>query len=419
MRSNNKSWNLHTVSRRRNKINPKPQYQRTGVWSEKMNQNLVDSLLRGYPIPKIYLKECSQDEEGGYEHEVIDGQQRLRAIWGFYNNEYGLGDISNDLPIGDQSGKKYADLSENVKDTLDVYELSIVIIDEADDQEIRDLFSRLQEGKPLTPPERRNAIPGNMRDFIDELSKSNKVFRVVYKKDTRFLYADWIAHVVCLELSKGPTDLKALNLQDMYMRNKNFKESSLSAKKIKYTLNYMADAFGLKAIPEMDIKWGFVDLYQLISLLSEEYALKDKHLLFGDFYIGFEKERRENMEDPSELLDEEHKDDWAKDLYDYIQAFKISGGEKANINQRNKVYTRKLHKEVENLAYKDPKRLFDENQKIVIWRRDDKRCKQCTKQIEFDEMQADHIKPYSKGGLTTIDNGQALCVACNLKKGSK
>lgn len=417
MKTKNKSWNLQTINRRINKINPKPQYQRTGVWSEKRNQFLIDSLLRGYDIPKIYLSECSIDD--GYLHEVVDGQQRLRAIWGFYKDEYALSDLSRDLPIGNQAGKKYSELSEDVKDKLDLMELLIVIIEEATDEEIRDLFSRLQDGVPLNPPERRNAMSGNMRDFIDYLAINNKVFRVVSKEDKRFLYADWVAHVVCLELSKGSTQVKAQDLQNMYIQYKDFDKNSTLAKKVKYTLNYMADAFKLEITPEMNIKWGFVDLYLLISLLSNEYGMQDKNLLFGTFYIGFENERRENMEDPSELIDEREADEWAKDLYDYIQAFRISGGEKNNINIRNNVYTRKLFREVENLVRKDSKRLFDENQKIVMWRRDNKKCKECGKPVEFDEMHADHIVPHSTGGLTTIENGQTLCVQCNLKKGSK
>ena len=310
-------------------------------------------------------------------------------------------------------------MDEDVKDKLDLCELSIVIIEKADDEEVRDLFSRLQDGVPLTPPERRNALLGNMRNFVDDLSTNNKVFRVVSKADKRFLYADWVAHVVCLELSKGPTQVKAQDLQNMYNNNQNFDKNSSSAKKVKYTLNYMADAFKLAITPEMNVKWGFVDIYLLISLLSNEYTLKDKNLLFGTFYIGFENERRDNMEDPAELIKEGVADEWAKDVYDYIQAFKISGGEKNNISVRNNVYTRKLFRDVGNLVRKDTKRSFDNNQKIVIWRRDNQTCKKCGCNVKFPDMHADHITPHSKGGLTTIENGQTLCAKCNLKKGDK
>ena len=178
-----KSWNLSTINRRKNKINPQPQYQRTEVWSESKKQLLMDTILRGYDIPKVYLKES---EEENFEHEVIDGQQRLRAIWEFFNNEYPLGNYSKDLPIGDVSGQKYSDLMNDILDTFELYELSIIIIKDASQEEVRDLFLRLQEGVTLNPPEKRNAMIGNMRDFISELA-SHKVFQIIPKDKKIFI----------------------------------------------------------------------------------------------------------------------------------------------------------------------------------------------------------------------------------------
>lgn len=410
MKTNIKTWNLSTVSRRESKINPQPQYQRTGVWSDKKNQLLIDTILRGYDIPKIYLTNSSDKE---YEHEVIDGQQRLKAIWGFYNNDYALGNESIDLPIGDFSGKKYNNLPSDIQDELDLYELSIVIIEQSTDTEVRDLFLRLQEGVALNTAEKRNAMIGNMRNFIADLT-SHKVFQCVPSADKRFKYADWLAHVVCLELANGATDIKAKNLKEMYQNNQKFDTDGKIAKSIKKILNYIYDSFE-EVTPELSVQWGFIDFYLLISLLTKEYILKNKNQGFASFYVGFEQERR-SVEDPADLIEE--KDIWAKDLYDYIEAFK-AGGVRRNIEKRNEVYTNKLFREILNLETKDNKRLFNKNQKTVIWRRDSGECRQCGCKVEFKNMHADHIKPHSKSGKTTIENGQTLCVKCNLSKGNK
>lgn len=166
MKINAKSWTIYTVSQRKNKINPRPQYQRAPVWNLAKKQKLIDSILRGYDIPKIYLR-ASEDED--YEHEVVDGQQRLRAIWEFRGDEYELGDESDDLPVwGDLSGLVHSQLPSEVQDKLGLFELSIVVIEEADELEVRDLFLRLQEGVTLNPAEKRNAMPGEMRNFIAE-----------------------------------------------------------------------------------------------------------------------------------------------------------------------------------------------------------------------------------------------------------
>jgi hypothetical protein len=412
MRTNIKNWNLHTVSKREKKINPQPQYQRTGVWSDKNNQLLIDTILRGYDIPKIYL---TSSTEKGFDHEVIDGQQRLKAIWGFYNDEYALGEESKNLPIGDFVGKKYSELPNDISDNLDLYELSIVIIDDTNNEEIRDLFLRLQEGKSLNPPEKRNAMTGNMRDFVADLTKHKTFQAIIPKEDKRFMYADWLAHIVCLEIAGGAVDIKAQNLKKMYEDYKDFDKESNNAKNIKKILNFIYDAFEFKT-PELNIKWGFVDFYLLISLLIRNYMVKEKHQEFASFYIGFEKERK-GVDEASDLIDAG--DSWSKDLYEYIEAFNSSGGLRKNIETRNDVYTRKLFKEIVSLDTRDNKRLFDENQKIVMWRRDDEKCKICCSEVKFLDMHADHIKPHSKGGKTTIENGQTLCASCNLKKGSK
>lgn len=410
MKTNIKTWNLSTVSRRASKINPQPQYQRTGVWSDKKNQLLIDTILRGYDIPKIYLTNSTDD---GYEHEVIDGQQRLKAIWGFYSNSYALGDASIDLPIGDFSGKKYKDLPSDIQDELDLYELSIVIIEESTEEEIRDLFLRLQEGVALNTAEKRNAMTGNMRDFIAGLT-SHRVFQCVQSADKRFKYADWLAHIVCLELAGGATDIKANNLKEMYQNNQNFDIDGKKAKSIKKILNYIYDSFE-ETTPELKVQWGFIDFYLLVSLLIKEYVLNNKNQDFAAFYIGFERERT-GVEDHAELI--EQNNPWAKDLFDYIEAFK-AGGVRKNIERRNEVYTNKLFREIINLETKDNKRFFDANQKTVIWRRDNGICKKCGCKVEFKDMHADHVNSHSKGGKTTIENGQTLCAKCNLSKGSK
>lgn len=69
---------IFSIKQRKEKIDPKPAFQRNAVWPLEKKQLLIDSLLRGYDIPKIYLRMLNNNEK--YESEVVDGQQRLRAI---------------------------------------------------------------------------------------------------------------------------------------------------------------------------------------------------------------------------------------------------------------------------------------------------------------------------------------------------
>ena len=62
------------------------EYQRGAAWSEQQQAAFVDSILRGYPIPAIFLREIEYEglrDERYSRFELIDGQQRLRAVHGF------------------------------------------------------------------------------------------------------------------------------------------------------------------------------------------------------------------------------------------------------------------------------------------------------------------------------------------------
>ena len=63
-------------------------------------------------------------------------------------------------------------------------------------------------------------------------------------------------------------------------------------------------------------------------------------------------------------------------------------------------------------------RIFTEKQRREVFLRDGGQCQSCGKEVSLREYEVDHIIPWSKGGTTTIENGQCLCRACNRKKGA-
>jgi superfamily II DNA or RNA helicase len=65
------------------------------------------------------------------------------------------------------------------------------------------------------------------------------------------------------------------------------------------------------------------------------------------------------------------------------------------------------------------RRLFTAAQKVMLLVRANYKCQQCGCSITWDTFHADHKKPFSRGGRTTLGNGQALCIPCNLRKSNK
>jgi uncharacterized protein with ParB-like and HNH nuclease domain len=68
-----------------------PEWQRQEVWSKSKKQNLIDTILRGWKLPKFYFQKTSDDPE---TFEVVDGQQRLAAIFDFFDKDLKLAPAS-------------------------------------------------------------------------------------------------------------------------------------------------------------------------------------------------------------------------------------------------------------------------------------------------------------------------------------
>ena len=130
----------------RARIDTNPDFQRPSVWSLAQKQLLIDTILRGYDIPKMYWRKVGANPDA---YEVVDGQQRLRSIWSFFDGEYPLpkdADPLNGIPI---AGLYMAQLPDEVAIQLQTYSIDVVIMDETDEDEVREMFLRLQNGTSL------------------------------------------------------------------------------------------------------------------------------------------------------------------------------------------------------------------------------------------------------------------------------
>lgn len=85
--------------RKNSMLGANPEYQRGAVWSRTQQRKLIDSILRGYPLPVIYLHHIKKGV-GQYardDFEIIDGQQRINAIYDFHEGAYALFDPKADI----------------------------------------------------------------------------------------------------------------------------------------------------------------------------------------------------------------------------------------------------------------------------------------------------------------------------------
>lgn len=154
----------------RKNINLAPPFQREKVWSKKQNSELIESILMGIPLPIMYF---FQDEKGNIQ--VVDGKQRLTALFEFMKDN-GNGYTLSELTIlHDLKGKKFKDLEPYQKANIEDYELVINIIKPPTPDRIKfDIFDRVNRGGTrLNNQEMRNAIyQGNATELLKKLSEN-------------------------------------------------------------------------------------------------------------------------------------------------------------------------------------------------------------------------------------------------------
>ncbi|MEV7489659.1 DUF262 domain-containing protein [Streptomyces anulatus] len=116
-----------------------PPYQRRSVWNLAYKQFFIDSLIRNYPAPTIFLQvDVAVDRPMTYR--VIDGKQRLTALFEFQRDEFTTPEDLNDLDLGN---RYYSELPEEVRVSILEYVFTVENIKGASIGELNDSFDRL------------------------------------------------------------------------------------------------------------------------------------------------------------------------------------------------------------------------------------------------------------------------------------
>lgn len=398
---------VRSFCRRMKKINLQPSYQRGAVWSKPQKQLLVDSILRDLDVPKIYLREIDDDI---YDEEAVDGQQRLTAIYGFFNDEYSLAkdadDIDNTHVI---SSKKFSELHEDVKDIFEAYELTVVLLRKSTEEEVEEMFLRLQNGTTLNAAEKRNAMPGQMKEFVREIA-SHPFFEKCGFKNHRFAFDHVAAQMTRVALAGEPVSVKNADLVKMYETNQDFDHTGKLAKSIRSTLNNLDSAFAEKT-PELS-KLTALSIFMIFLHLKEGFDAKNRYAEVADWFIKFETWRKSDEKRPS--------DERESEMVTYQEKMSSTTDGQDSVEYRHRILLTRLFEQLPDLVPLDPQRTFTHEQRLAIFRRDNGICQVQLKcegeQCKWDRWHSDHKIAWSNGGKTTVENGQVSCIACNLEK---
>ena len=134
------------------KLELSPKFQRRSVWSATAKAFLADTIMRGKPFPKIILMQEFKD--GRTIRIVVDGQQRLRAIFDFLNDGIKISRAHS----REHAGKVFSQLPQSTRDEVLTYEVGCDVLNDAPISELLDIFARINRYTvKLNAQELRNA----------------------------------------------------------------------------------------------------------------------------------------------------------------------------------------------------------------------------------------------------------------------
>jgi len=286
---------------RRASIDVSPPYQRKGrLWSDTDKAYLVDSILNGFDIPKLYMADFTYGDSPlnvkKLPYAIIDGKQRLEAIMDFFDQKIALNDdfkLLEDpsLPLGNLTYRQLTEDFPEIAERFEEYELLVMSVVTKQEGLVNELFIRLNRSKPLTGAEIRNAMKGPAPGVIRQIAKhefftTNVRFEVKRGEDLNVA-----AKVLSFEYNEKLQPTKKKDLDSFVASGDLSKERlELAGRDVLDILASMAEIF----LPQDKLlsSSGVVPVYYwfIRNRAEREYSL------IREFLAEFESERTRNRE---------------------------------------------------------------------------------------------------------------------------
>ena len=290
----------------------------------------------------------------GDSFELLDGQQRTISICDYVDNVYSI------------DGKYFQNLTNTEQEQIMNYKLMVYIC-EGNDKEKLDWFKIINiAGEKLTEQELRNAI------YTGEWLESAKQY---FSKNG------------CIAYKKGSDYLTGSSIRQEYLETTLF--WIINRDNLKNIEEYMALHQHNHNAIEL---WNyFSSVIDWVKAIFPKYRKEMKGISWGIYYNQY-KDTDYNPKELEQKFQDLCADDDVtniKGIYEYL----LDNNEK--------------HLHLRAFTDKQKRKQYEKQQGI---------CKKCKKHFSFDEMEGDHIIPWSQGGHTTEDNLQMLCKDCNRRK---
>jgi Protein of unknown function DUF262/HNH endonuclease len=407
-------------------LNLEPGFQRQSVWIERDRAKLIDSILRNYPLPAIFL--YRRNDGGHLVFDVIDGKQRLESIFMFTGHMRGRFWTKSLIEREESnSWTNWKQLkSRGLQNKIYGYEIPVI---EVDGQlgDIIDVFVRINStGKALTSQEKRHARYYNS-PFLREAAKLAKKFERYFASNkilsagqlSRMKHVELISELM-LSLVQGDVLNKKTAL-DRVMATRSFDGHQMrkARKLVVTTLNRLKRMFPKLKSTRLRQVTDFYTLAVLIGKFDQEgLILTDKRRnktaweLLRAFAISVDEVRELQRKAKGARPDQE--------IYrNYLLTVSQMTDDVSQRRKREEILANLLRSLFER---KDYQRGFSAEQRRILWNSTvDPKCSYpgCDTILTWEDFTIDHIDPHSKGGRSQLDNARLMCRKHNSSRGNR
>jgi len=420
----------------KNHLQVDAEYQRGAEWTVKQDRLLIDSLFRGYTIPLFYLhkKTISSSWATNTNYYIVDGQQRKNAIVRYVKNGFSMFDPTKDSKTGlahfqkgqpiAWAGKAFDALPDTLRSQFLAIPLQVILVETDDDNELRDLFIRLQGGLALSAQEKRDAWPGEFTKFIIETAgkatgkdvwKGHDFFRNVLKGtaargNMRKLCASMFMQFYSRKVNKyAPasfTSLNALDIDNFYQYQIDFKsqEQVSGAPRFRELLEEACHLLGDGKRPKIEANMAY-NVILFLDLVSGTFAPAWRSVFikaFDKFQANLLLARK--TKDPNDAY-------WIK----YGVMTGVSASSKGRIEERYRFFESKMMEALHTVPRLDPLRAYGAAEREMVFYRDQSMCHKCGLTVDWSDGEIDHITPHAVGGQTTLENAHLVHSACHTR----
>jgi hypothetical protein len=246
----------------------RPEFQRLSVWPRAAKAYLIDTILNDRPMPLFFLQRTISAQSGRQMFDVIDGQQRLRAIFEFMEDRFGLTESKGESKVKEYHRQKFSRLPTELRMNILNYDLIVLELHGYTDADIRDMFIRMNRYVvKLSKQELRHSLEeGKFAEFAEHVGKwkfwrEKRVFSD--NQINRMRSVEFSAELAVL-LIEGPQDKK--KVLDLYYHTfkDSFPEGARTEERLREYLRWLED------LPIERTRYRkAVDLYGLIGAIDK------------------------------------------------------------------------------------------------------------------------------------------------------